>query len=306
MAKIISPFVGSAKGKLGGAVYYGRQGGTFARQRVATVANPRSNSQMVTRVVLSTVAKAYSLFQPICDHSFEGKTGKAANYSRFAALNAFKLRETGVADTDAPFNGKGSGAALSRSWQVSEGSVRVPHYDVVNIDEDDTYACAMVLRFPINTEVTYAAICEKLGLPQGAQITLLSIDCPYGSAEIEDFAYPRIILNPSDGDMSSTFIATNAINKPNEKNTFANRLYVKVVNDTDEGYTKVYIGVVSGLGMEFQYIAPVFSYNDGSGWKYSTSEFNGAASPGDGMTMADAIASYATNGESSFYLNAGR
>lgn len=317
MAKIISPFVGSAKGKLGGAVYYSRRGGTFARQRVATVANPQTQAQMVTRIILSTASKAYSLLQPIADHAFQGKVGAASNHQRFMALNVAALRAV-VNERENPltaysFNLKGMQEALFNEYIVSEGSLPSP---VVHVDSFDAepYAEAKVPFMDAkqkvseqDTSLTYQNILDYYGLQAGAQLTLLMSTSKFGTAQIGKMQYCRIILSPANGDLGTAFIDANgAINSPNEANEGTSHFHFAVVSSRNTANT---------LALQWRAntttwgepapggYAAIFSVLENGVWKRSTSIMIGTPSDIDDFTLGDALESYEKGASSSFYLN---
>jgi hypothetical protein len=60
-----------AKGKLAGATVYQQNGETVMRE-VVSPSNPKTDAQLVQRIVMNTVMGAYSVLKAICDHSFEG------------------------------------------------------------------------------------------------------------------------------------------------------------------------------------------------------------------------------------------
>lgn len=63
----------TVKGKLGNIVgYKGRNGKRLARIRQTEVKNPKTEGQVIQRMILSTAARAYSRMKEIVDHSFQG------------------------------------------------------------------------------------------------------------------------------------------------------------------------------------------------------------------------------------------
>ena len=59
------------KGKLAGATVYQQNGETLMRE-VVTPTNPKTEKQIIQRIIMHTVMQAYSKMKDICDHSFEG------------------------------------------------------------------------------------------------------------------------------------------------------------------------------------------------------------------------------------------
>ena len=74
----------TVKGKLGNIVgYKGRYGKRLARIRQTEVKNPKTDGQVIQRMIIATAAKAYSLMKSITDHSFEGVKYGADSQSYF-------------------------------------------------------------------------------------------------------------------------------------------------------------------------------------------------------------------------------
>lgn len=83
----------TVKGKLGNIVgYKGRNGKRLARIRQTEVKNPKTDGQVIQRMIIATAAKAYSLMKSICDHSFEGVQYGANSQSYFLAKAAEDIR----------------------------------------------------------------------------------------------------------------------------------------------------------------------------------------------------------------------
>lgn len=63
----------TVNGKLGNIVgYKGRDGKRLARIRQTEVKNPKTEAQVIQRMILATAAKAYARMKGIVDHSFQG------------------------------------------------------------------------------------------------------------------------------------------------------------------------------------------------------------------------------------------
>ena len=59
------------KGKLAGATVYQQNGETVMRE-VVSPTNPKTEKQIIQRIIMHTVMQAYSKMKEITDHSFEG------------------------------------------------------------------------------------------------------------------------------------------------------------------------------------------------------------------------------------------
>lgn len=210
-------FMGNASGKLADVVLYRNAGAQVARLRVRNPKNPRSEQQLIQRVIQSTAAKAYSVLQSICNHAFEGKQSRTANQSEFMRLNVARDRyRVSVAPMGwrslSNFNSRDLVEPLANNYIVAAGS----------LPEMQFSADGTVIKIGAGSGLaatdTYQQVCDKLGLQRGDQITLMSVSVDDNGA-MSDLNTARIILEPNDSDMSSKFLGENHnINKPNEKN----------------------------------------------------------------------------------------
>ena len=67
-------FFGLRKGSTKNFTFSTLDGKQITKERVIDVKNPRTESQMRQRMLMTTVGAAYRFLKPIADHSFEGKT----------------------------------------------------------------------------------------------------------------------------------------------------------------------------------------------------------------------------------------
>lgn len=240
MATIKSPWVGAAKGKLGEAVYYRSQGQTRARSLAGSVKNPQALGQMMTRIALTTASRAYSVLSPLANHAFQNFEYGAKNQNRFMKLNIALLRAKqqvapAVRLSAFNFNEKEQFSGVANDYYISEGNLPVvPVEFVQGGDEDRGLVPGITAEALLGANPTYQQVCDALGLPAGAQLTFVITE---GDGTEEDggiiraLHYARVILMPSDGDMTSPFIVEGAINKPNTKNEGA----LTLLNSVDSG-----------------------------------------------------------------------
>lgn len=92
MAKSKS-FFGLRRGSTKTLTFQVNNGKQITKDRVYEVKNPRTQEQMVQRMVMATASAAYAGMKQIVDHSFEGITYGQMNMSEFIRLNAKKLRD---------------------------------------------------------------------------------------------------------------------------------------------------------------------------------------------------------------------
>lgn len=90
------------KGRIGSDVYTVGKNGKGERQQVVrslaeSVANPRSESQMFGRMIMSTVMQAVSGLAPIIDHSFDGIAKGQPSISEFIRRNYALVKADAVA-----------------------------------------------------------------------------------------------------------------------------------------------------------------------------------------------------------------
>lgn len=283
-------FMGNASGKLADVVLYRNAGAQVARLRVRKPRNPRTENQLIQRVIQSTAAKAYSVLQSICNHAFEGKQSKTANQSEFMRLNVARDRyrvnvsPMGWRTLD-NFNSRDMVEPLANNYIVSSGSL--PEMQFSSDGQSYTLGAGSGL---VDTD-TYQQVCDKLGLQRGDQITIVSVTVE-SNAQMSDLNAVRIILEPSDGDMSAKFLGTGgAINKPNEKNE--GNFTVAI----GEGTLLIELAKSGGAGTVI-----ISRYADGK-WLRTTSRMHVAISITNTQTLGTAVDSWKSAVSSDKYLN---
>lgn len=207
--------MGNASGKLADVVLYRNAGAQVARLRVRNPKNPRSEQQLIQRVIQSTTSKAYSLLQFICNHSFEGKKSKTDNQSAFMKANVASDRyRVNVAPMGyrslTSFNSREVVEPLANNYIISQGSL-----PEISFGFDATGFKSIGVSAEGNS---YQEIANALGLQRGDQITFVVATGNKATAAMTGLKVQRVILEPSSGDMSAIFVQNGAINLPNEKN----------------------------------------------------------------------------------------
>lgn len=283
-------FMGNASGKLADVVLYRNAGAQVARLRVRNPKNPRSEQQLIQRVIQSTASKAYSVLQAICNHAFEGKQSRTDNQSEFMKLNVARDRyRVSVAPMGwrslSNFNSRDLVEPLANNYIVSSGSL--PEMQFSTDGDEFVIGAGSGLT---NTD-TYQQVCNKLGLQRGDQLTFFNVKVG-DNAEMSSLNAARIILEPNDGDMSSVFLgAGGAINKPNEKNEGV------ITVNIDEGTMSILFEKSGGAGSVI-----VSRYADGK-WLRSTARIFVAKVLQDAPTLGAAVDSWKTAVSSDKYLN---
>lgn len=212
--------LGHARGKVGSLVFSRANGKQVVRSRAEVVKNPRTEQQMIQRIMLNTIAQAYSNMKAITDHSFQGLSEGQECMSYFMQRNLNALR-TQVAQKRAEgaffeeiyeFSPLKSNFLAINDYQIAKGTL--PEVAVVNVNDDHTMGISIAAN-------TYQAVIDAYGLKRGDQLTFVAITAPTSTRR--EFAFARVILDPHDenGDelpLSTALVANNAINKPSDRN----------------------------------------------------------------------------------------
>jgi hypothetical protein len=283
---------------------------------------------MLQRIVMTTVSKAYSTMQAICDHSFQGQATGTACQSRFSKLNVAMLRDKLAAIIADPteeralgsiaysFSIKDTFSPQYNDYIISEGTL--PPVSIGRSFEEAEYE--LYAEFPSQiakaaANVTYQDVVDALGLQAGDQLTFLQLGHRYGVPDTWDdvdvFAYARVILEPDDGDMTKKFFGTGtAPANPNSKNEGSFGVF-----DAYE-QTSVTMGIKFLLpgfavsaedGLAVAGSAVIVSRFSGGKWLRSTAQLTRTYDSGQYMlnsaTFSDAYASYLSGDSSGLYLN---
>lgn len=274
--------LGQMRGSIGDIVFWRGNGEQLSRSRNRQPANPRTDSQLTTRIILKTCSTAYSkLMYDYANQTFQGAKIGAENQRKFMSANTKILREyIKQAADDMNFNGKDDTVAMLNRYRVSEGNLPSINATVANPVAGSS-AITLGVEFTVTGTVpTYQEICDAFGLAPGTQLTFLMCNVKLGT--IQYVQRKRIILAPASGDMSLPFILNGAINDPNPANDSlglipdysANKLHFEAFGD-------------------FPAVAVAASFYDGTKWQYSTEQIWYNPSAGMGVhTLSQAIASW--------------
>lgn len=223
--------LGHARGKVGSLVFSRADGKQIVRSRAEVVKNPRTESQMIQRILLNTIAQAYSTMKVIVDHSFQGVAEGQQSMSMFMQRNLNILRQS-VAKAKAAGNTfanikefsalKSNNFALN-AYEIAKGKLPV----ITPILERGKTTASIVLD-----SNTYAGVINQYGLQRGDQITFVAIILQGTSKRA--FTYARVILDPRDANgnelpLSTAFVQNGAIVSPSDRNegTFSTLQYSK-------------------------------------------------------------------------------
>lgn len=208
--------LGHARGKVGSLVFSRSNGQQITRARAEVVKNPQTDAQMVQRILLNTVAQAYSKMSAIVDHSFEGIPAGQKSMSYFMKKNLDSLRQVlaaqaGDLSTEPKVSPINSNILAVNDYEISKGSLPT-------VEPSDVVGSGIMSGVTTNT---YAAVINKFGLQRGDQLTIVMIE--ENNQNLLSFRYARIILDPRNADgseapLSTAFFTGNAVTLPNPKN----------------------------------------------------------------------------------------
>lgn len=214
----------NGKGKLAGATVYQDGNGNTVMREIVSPTNPKTQAQMVQRIIMHTVMQAYSKMKEICDHSFEGVKKGQDTMSLFMKENVQKCRAA-VAEMQAQgvsfinmfnFSPLGTKNFAANQYLVAMGSLpRVTTQWV----EDSTILYPTAQGITTNT---YESVIQSLGLKRGDQLTFCIVT--EGANNLTEFHFARVILDPTTSDfqpapLSSPLVdAQGAITFPSVRN----------------------------------------------------------------------------------------
>lgn len=317
-------FLGQARGSVGDVTFTHIAGTQVARARNRSPRNPRVPSQMLQRIVLNSASKAYSLMQPIVNHSFEGVQGVARNQQRFMQLNTSAFRdklaavianpteEQALASTAHSFSFKGDFYPQLNEYLISEGTL--PR-QVVKCSSASSPR--FQLRMPVNLAdvISYADVIQALDAQPGDQLTFIGLGHQYGSAETYDqvsaFAFARVILEPAGGDFDVNFLGDDdRPNDPSPKNE--GDVALSILDDTDGHYIQFsFTSMTNTVSEELPTMvgaAVILSRFEAGRWRRSAQSivpaiFGDALPALDTATFGAAYASYLLGDSSNLFLN---
>ena len=174
--------LGYGRNSIGDITLYRSGGMQRARARNRNPHNPRSASQAVQRMVLATAAKMASAYEPIVNHSWEGKEVGATSVQYFrklamatlraAALSSIKPASGQSSTPVADFMLKGAPSiGIVEGLKISEG--RLPVIGPLNLPDNALILTLTSALGTITDQASYEAELAKLGLEPGDQLTII-------------------------------------------------------------------------------------------------------------------------------------
>lgn len=190
--------LGQARGKVGSLVFSRSNGKQIVRAKADKVKNPQTETQMISRIILNTCAQAYSNFNAITDHSFEGVAQGQPSMSYFMRRNIDALRRSIAQqiaagyDYDAcvAFTPLGSATLVPNTYILSTGSL-----PQVGVTFGDQGSATTQVYMPLSAN-TYEAVINDYGLQRGDQLTFVT--CEAKGLDGSEFHFARVILDPID------------------------------------------------------------------------------------------------------------
>lgn len=246
MAKV-GFWLNGSKGKLAGATMYkDKSSGETIIREVVTPSNPKTDKQIIQRIIMHTVMNAYSKMKEICDHSFEGQKAGRETMGYFMKQNVQLCRESvqrmqeQAVDFYDMYNflPLGYRQFVANQYQVAMGSL--PSVQCIMATDSNS---AVV---PAITTNTYQGVIDALGLQRGDQLTFMMIvSLPDGVTK--EFRFARVILDPTDPEthlqapLSTPFISGGAVNFPSVRNEGTIRFNNDLTNGLNFGATNAVI-----------------------------------------------------------------
>lgn len=320
-------FLGTARGSVGDVTFSRLNGIQVARVRNRSPRNPQSPAQMVQRIIMSTVGKAYSFMAEICNHSFEGFETGQLSQRKFMEVNVGMLRdkvadvlaypvEESILNSDAyNFSFKNDYAPVLNGYMISAGSL--PSIQMSSVDGNYFPCIDFDPGELTSANITYNDIVSLLGLQRGDQLTFIQVAHDGSKTEhdrdiLTGFRFARVILEPSNGDMTSLFLADGKINKPNDRN--AGKFSLLYISNTETvkglSFSLADITQSSASGPQDRLLAGftvVLSRQVGGRWLRSTQFLMPRYTSGKAVmassTIALAYETYRLGSASDLYLN---
>lgn len=234
--------LGKARGSVGDLTFSVLNSEQITRAKAKSVKNPRTDAQMIQRVLMSTTVHAYSGMQEIVDHSFQGVPYQGRSMNRFNQLNVKNLRalyaQIAGGDTGVPvaFNANGNKRISLAPWIMSTGSLPTVGLKIdseaggdwpVAINNSQTVGiytvdAGVAIDASFESAPSYADLIAYFGLQAGDQLTLCALTRLVSDKEAGcNFKFGRFILQPKDGDLSHMLTDATVANEKNQGVSFS-------------------------------------------------------------------------------------
>lgn len=239
MAKSKS-FFGLRRGSTKSHTFSILNGQQITKDRVQTVANPKTQKQQFQRAIMATVMAAYSEMKAIEDHAFEGKKKGSENQREFMSRNLVAMRNAFLQYQEE--NPEASGqeyfavgpktpTVLPGAWEISHGTLNPSRFFTYDDEEHLIFfkTISTEVAIPINDgpsgskTLNVGEALDAFGIVPGMQFTACCINANNGQrifqVYAEDYAgyydwtfgYARLVLK-TNIDRSQTLTTPSADN----------------------------------------------------------------------------------------------
>lgn len=116
-------FFGLRKGSTKSLTFSTLDGKQITKDRVYDVKNPRTESQMRQRMLMTTVGAAYKILKSIADHSFEGYSSGMQCMRQFNSRNLNRFKQAAAAKGSVAFNEYKDGDINPLPFILASGSL---------------------------------------------------------------------------------------------------------------------------------------------------------------------------------------
>lgn len=190
MAKSKS-FFGLRRGSTKSHTYSILNGQQITKDRVQTVANPKTQKQQFQRAIMATAMAAYSEMKEIEDHAFQGKKKGSENQREFMSRNLVAMRnaflqyqDNNIAAADQTYFAVGpkTPTVLPCEWILSHGTMEEQSFLTY---EDGNHRLSSPNIVSVREESggyqsTLGEIADDLGIIPGMQITFVCVNATNG------------------------------------------------------------------------------------------------------------------------------
>lgn len=290
-------FLGMSRGSVGDVTFYRSRGNQVARARNRKPMNPKTEAQIIQRMILATASKAYSRMKGIVDHSFQGVQYGGVSQSYFLRRAMEDIRNW-VAQTISitgeypaalrnpllyrglafPLDAHQSGVGLL----ISEGSIpSVPAVLETPEGGDPVFNYFGNIIASEDRPTTVENVLRSIGAAAGDQITLV------GLKENGQFVASRFVVKP-DADLTLDWdVDSEAFDET--KTIYGDPVFFLKSVTGGMGLTVVSSSRLDGETYGYIASAVIISRKSGDVWQRSTQRLVWLNDAGD-YTLTDVVA----------------
>lgn len=221
-----NPFLGQVNGRCGDLTFYHRNGLLIGRTVNAHPHNPKTDGQVLARVILKTASCARAMLSSVASMSWQSASNQDECQGAFLKANIGRLRDEvdssigSVSDiyssTLCNFLSRSARGCVYDAWQVSYGSL-----PAMNMSFIAGVPSLGPFSVPLPDAFTYADLADALGLVPDDVLHFLwcFVDDESPSGLFSASAYARVVLMPADGEIDGQFLdASGMVRSPNVAN----------------------------------------------------------------------------------------